>query len=308
MSLTLTAADLTERSDALGTLTPSAKLAVFGDPIAQSKSPIFQNAALQATGIDAQYIRVHVKPDELGPALRALPAAGFLGVNLTLPHKTAAMGWMDEIDPAARAIGAVNTVSVSEEGKLTGFNTDGPGFVRAIRDEFFTDVRDLRILVLGAGGGAGRAIATQCAIEGCERLVLVNRTVEKARHFADELAPYFRSDRLLGPMDRLVAIPHETTAIRNQLEHIDLVVNATSVGMRRSDPPVLPQSLLTPNLMVYDAIYAGGTTRLIEDAIQAGARAANGLSMLLHQGAIAFEIWFNHPAPLAAMRDALQAA
>lgn len=303
-STVFAAADIRD-GGAFSSLVPPARLAVLGDPIVQSKSPAFQNAALRASGIDAQYIRIHVTPDELGASLRALPGAGFLGANLTYPHKTAVLASLDALDPAARAIGAVNTVAV-EGGKLTGFNTDGAGFVRAIRDEFFVDVRDLRVMVLGAGGGAGRAIAVQCAIEGCERLVLVNRSVEKANLLAQELAPYFRSDRLVGPAERLVAIPHEGSALRAELEHVDLLVNATSIGMKRSDPALVPQAHLTPNLMVYDAVYADGKTRLVEDAEQAGARARNGLSMLLHQGALAFEIWFNRPAPLAAMRAALQ--
>ena len=301
------AADLIEGGAMFAALTPPARLAVFGDPVEQSKSPAFQNAALRAASIDAQYIRLHIAPDELAASLKALSGAGFVGANLTHPHKTASFAAMDDLDPAAKAIGAVNTVAV-ENGRLSGFNTDGAGFVRAIREEFFVDVRDLRVMVLGAGGGAGRAIAVQCAIEGCERLVLVNRSIEKTTALAAELASHFRSDRLEGPADRLVAIPHEMSALRAQLAHVDLVVNATTLGMKRSDPPALQQAWLTPNLMVYDTVYAGGKTRLVEDAEQAGARAANGLSMLLHQGALAFEIWFNRPAPLAVMRAALQSA
>jgi shikimate dehydrogenase len=193
-------------------------------------------------------------------------------------------------------------------GRLLGFNTDGPGFVRAIREEFSADVRDLRIMLLGAGGGAGRAIAVQCAMENCERLVLVNRTVEKAAALARELAPFFNSDRLVGPIDRLAAIPHEIPAIRAQLEHVDLVVNASTIGMKHSDPALIPPSLLTANLMVYDAVYSAGKTRLVMDAESSGARAAGGLSMLLHQGAMSFEIWFNRAAPLAVMRAALKSA
>jgi shikimate dehydrogenase len=307
MNEVFTAADLIDGSTTFSALSPAARLAVFGDPVAHSKSPNFQNAALRASNIDAQYIRLHIKPEELDAALRALPKAGFLGANLTHPHKTAALTSLDTIDPSAKAIGAVNTVSIDGE-KLTGFNTDGAGFVRAIRDEFSVDVRDLRVMILGAGGGSGRSIAVQCALEGCERLVLVNRTVEKASALASELATYFKSDRLVGPVERLDAIPHENSALRAQLENIDLLVNATSVGMKNSDPALIPQGLLTANLMVYDAIYAGGKTRLVADAELAGARASNGLSMLLHQGALSFEIWFNRPAPLAVMRAALQAA
>ena len=307
MSQLYTAADLLNGGSALHALTPPARLSVFGDPVAHSKSPAFHNAALRAAGIDAQYVKIHVTPEEFPAALGALPAAGFIGTNVTIPHKAAALAAVDQADDYARASGAVNTVVVEGE-RLLGFNTDGPGFVRAIRESFLADVRDLRVMILGAGGGAGRAIAVQCAIERCERLVLVNRTVEKARELAKELAPRMHSDRLLGPAERLVAIPHETAALAAEMAHIDLVVNATSIGMKRSDPPLLPQSLLTPSLMVYDAIYSSGKTRLVEDAEQAGARAANGLSMLLHQGALSFEIWFNRPAPLDAMRAALLAA
>lgn len=305
MSEVFSAADLLAGS--WPALTPPARLAVFGDPVAHSKSPAFHNAALQAAGIDAQYVRIHVRPEELSGALRALPKAGFLGTNVTIPHKAGALAAMDEADDYARKAGAVNTVVVDGE-HLIGFNTDGPGLLRAIREEFSVDLRDLRVLILGAGGGAGRAIAVRCAMERCERLVLVNRTFEKAQALADELTPFFRSDRLVGPVQRIQAIPHDFDHLRQQLDQADLVINASSVGMKRTDPSLIPGELLTANLLVYDTVYAAGKTRLIEDAEAAGARAAGGLSMLLHQGALAFEIWFNQTAPLEAMRAALKAA
>lgn len=298
------AADLADGGRVFRELTPPARLGVFGDPVAHSRSPGFHNAALQATGVSAQYVKIHATPDAFPAALRALPGADFLGANVTIPHKAAALAGVDRADDYARRSGAVNTLVVEGE-KLAGYNTDGPGLVRAVREEFSVDLRDLRVMLLGAGGGAGRAIAVQCAIEGCERLVLVNRTVEKAAALAKELAADFRSDRLVGPIDRLAAIPHELSALREQLSATDLVINATSLGMKRSDPPLIPAALLTANLMVYDTVYAAGDSRLIEEARAAGCRAANGLSMLLHQGALSFEIWFNRPAPLEAMRAAL---
>ena len=288
-------------------LDPPARLSVFGNPVSHSRSPLFQNAALRACEISAQYVKIHVLPDELPAALRALPAAGFLGTNITIPHKAMTLANVDEAEDYARKSGAVNTVVVEGE-KLVGFNTDGPGLLRALREEFYVDLRDLRVMLLGAGGGAGRSIAMQCALESCERLVLVNRTFEKAQILAQELSSYFRSDRLVGPAERLEAIPHEERALREQLAKTDLVINATSIGMKRTDPRLVPAGLLTPNLMVYDTVYATGKTRLIEDAEAAGARAANGLSMLLHQGALAFEIWFGRAAPLEVMRGALKAA
>ena len=301
------ASQLLSGADVFRSLEPPARLAVFGDPIAHSKSPLFQNAALRSCGLPIQYVKIHVRSEELSDTLKALPAAGFLGANVTIPHKAGALAAVDEADDYARKSGAVNTVVVEGE-RLIGFNTDGPGLLRALREEFYIDLRDLRVLLLGAGGGAGRAIAVQCAFESCERLVLVNRTFEKARKLAAELSPYFRSDRLVGPAERIEAIPFDERALREQLAKTDLVINATSVGMRRTDPRLIPAGLLTANLMVYDTVYAAGKSRLIEDAEAAGARATNGLSMLLHQGALSFEIWFSRAAPLEVMRAALKAA
>jgi shikimate dehydrogenase len=301
------ASQLISGAEVFGSLEPPARLSVFGDPVAHSKSPVLQNAALRSCGLSIQYVKIHARPEELAAALKALPAAGFLGTNVTIPHKAGALAVVDEADDYARKSGAVNTIVVEGE-RLIGFNTDGPGLLRALREEFYVDLRDLRVLLLGAGGGAGRAIAVQCAFESCERLVLVNRTFEKAKSLAQELSPYFRSDRLVGPAERLEAIPFEERALRDQLAKTDLIINATSVGMRRTDPPLIPAGLLTPNLMVYDTVYAAGKSRLIEQAEAAGARAAHGLSMLLHQGALSFEIWFGRAAPLEVMRAALKSA
>ena len=162
-------------------------------------------------------------------------------------------------------------------------------------------------MVLGAGGGAGRAIAMQCGIENCERLVLVNRTHEKARELAGEMERFFQGPRVTGPNARLETAPWEEAALKAQLETTDLVINCTSVGMRRSDPSPLPSAIIQPHLMIYDTIYTASRTKLMLAADEAGARSANGLSMLLHQGALSFEIWFDRPAPLAEMRAALLA-
>jgi shikimate dehydrogenase len=188
---------------------------------------------------------------------------------------------------------------------MSGLNTDGPGFSRAIREEFSVDLRDLRVLLLGAGGGAGRAVALQCASEHCERLVLVNRTFEKAKDLADELRPLFQKARVFGPVARLEAIDWNDAALRFQIANTDLVVNATALGLKHFDESVLPASLLAPHLLVYDTIYEPARTRLLAAAADAGARGADGLSMLLHQGALSFEHWFDREAPLGVMRAAL---
>jgi shikimate dehydrogenase len=250
-----------------------------------------------------RYASFEVHSSELQPALERLRQLDFVGVNLTVPHKIAALDLIDEVDETTRQAGAVNTIKI-ENGKLRGFNTDGKGFSRAIREEFSVDLRDLRVLVLGAGGAA-RAIALQCAKENCERLVIANRDFEKAKQLADELRPFFAGPRVLGPVARLQAIALDEAALRFQIANIDLVVNATALGLSRGDPPLIPARLLAPHLMVYDTIYSAGQTALFSAAIEAGARAANGLSMLLHQGALAFEIWFDRAAPLDVMRKAL---
>jgi shikimate dehydrogenase len=298
-----TLADLKDWQKAKRNVDPPIRLGVAGAPVEQSLSPQMQNAALQACKIEMQYARFHISPDELEEAMRIFTELDFVGVNLTLPHKIPAAGYLQELDETARRIRAVNGITISE-GKMRGFNTDGLGFARAIREEFSVDLRDLRVLVLGAGGAA-RAIALQCARENCERLVVANRTFEKAKTLTDELRAFFAGPRVLGPVPRLQPIAWEEAAMRPQVANLDLIVNATPLGLKRTDLSPLPSLLLAPHLMVYDTVYSNHRTPLISAAVEAGARAANGLSMLLHQGALAFEIWFGRDAPIDAMRSAL---
>ena len=283
---------------------PPIRVGVFGDPVEHSLSPQMQNAALKHCKIDMQYARFHILPNELGDAIQLIRKLEFVGVNLTVPHKIAAFALVDDVDQGARRIGAVNTVKI-DNGKLRGFNTDGRGFSRAIREEFSVDLRDMRVLVLGAGG-AGRAIALQCAKENCERLVIANRTFEKAKKLADDLRDFFVGPKVFGPVPRLQAIPWEEAAIRFQVANVDLIVNATPIGLNRSDASPIPARLLAPHVMIYDTIYSDKRTPFVAAAIEAGARAANGLSMLLYQGVLAFEIWFEREAPIDVMRKALR--
>jgi shikimate dehydrogenase len=283
---------------------PPIRLGVLGDPVAHSLSPEMQNAALRACEIAAQYARFHIRPNELTSALRFLRNLDFAGVNLTVPHKIAGFGQIDEADESASRIGAVNTIRVRDK-KLVGSNTDGEGFLRAVRSEFSVDLRDLRVLIIGAGGGTGRAIAWQCALENCERLVLVNRSLEKANALAEHLRSFFMEARVLGPAARLEAVAWEEPLMRMQLADIDLIVNATPLGMNPSDPAPIPGRLIAPHHMLFDCIYGPSKTALLRAAEQAGARSANGISMLLHQGALSFSIWFDREPPIEAMRKAL---
>ena len=299
-----TLADLENWDDVASDIDPPIRLGVFGDPVAHSLSPDMQNAALRACEINAQYARFHIRPNELRSALRFLRNLDFVGVNLTVPHKIAGFGQIDESDEFASRAGSVNTIRLRDK-KLVGSNTDGEGFLRAIRAEFSVDVRDLRVMIIGAGGGTGRSIAWQCALENCERLVLVNRTLEKANAIRERLRPFFMEPRVLGPAARLEAIAWEESAIRMQLADTDLIVNATPLGMNSSDPAPVPARLLAPHHMVFDCVYGPSKTALLRAAEQAGARSANGISMLLHQGALSFSIWFGGDPPIEAMRKAL---
>ena len=304
---TFTLEDLRARAEGRGPIPAEVGLAVLGHPVEHSLSPAMQNAALEALGSKLRYAKIDCPPEQLAEAIDLARKAGFTGLNLTIPHKFEALNLCNELDDTARQLGAVNTL-LFDGSRIVGFNTDGPGLVRAIREVFAFDLRDLRVMVLGAGGGAGSAAALQCALESCPRLVLVNRTEGKAHDIAAQAKKLLHTDRLEGPDDPVTVIPLEESALREQLGRTDLVINATSLGMKRTDPRLVPAALLTPDLMVYDMIYRPAVTRLLEDAQNANARTANGLSLLLHQGALSLEIWLNRPAPVDVMRSALQKA
>ena len=299
-----TLADLERWSEITREIDPPIRLGVFGDPVAHSLSPQMHNAALRAFEINMQYARFHIRPNELRSAVRFLRELDFVGINLTVPHKITGLAQIDAAEKSAARCGAANTVCLHDK-KLVGSNTDAEGFSRAVRREFSIDLRDLRVMILGAGGGTGHAIAWQCALENCERLVLVNRTPAKANAIVERLRRFFAEARVLGPVARLEAVRWDETAIRAQLADVDLIVNATPLGMSPSDSAPIPARLLAPHHMVFDCVYRPSKTALLRAADEAGARGANGLSMLLHQGALSFSLWFNREAPIEVMRSAI---
>ena len=186
-----TLADLERWGEITRDVDPPIRLGVFGDPVAHSLSPQMQNAALRAFEINMQYARFHIRANELRSALRFIRELDFVGINLTVPHKIAGLTQIDVADESASRCGAVNTLRLHED-KLIGANTDAEGFSRAIRSEFSIDLRDLRVMVLGAGGGTGHAIAWQCALENCERLVLANRHSDENRRSYRSVATFLR--------------------------------------------------------------------------------------------------------------------
>lgn len=274
-----------------------ARLAVLGWPVAHSASPRMHQPALDANGIDARYIRLEVEPGQIPEAFSRMQALGFIGCNVTVPHKLDALDTCTEVHPDARALGAVNTVRFDGDA-IRGYNTDGPGFARAIEDDFGVKLGTLKVFIAGAGGGAGQAIATQCIRMGVAKLVLANRSVEKLGPLASRL-----KDMHTGA--DIIPISFDDITLEAQALGCDLIVNTSSLGLKAGDPPILTKTCLRPSHLVYDTIYQPPVTPLLAMATEHGCRTSNGLSMLLHQGALAFQHWFPHTDPLPVMRAAL---
>ena len=291
-------------------VTASTRLAaVWGAPIRHSASPAMHNAAFAVLGLDWRYLACEVEPERLSVALEGARVMGFCGVNLTVPHKRLALEMMDELDASAEAWGAVNTVVFEAENaegvwtpvgllrkiqgpvRMRGYNTDADAIVRSLREDLHIEPRGARVLLLGAGG-AGRAAALRLADEGVATLWLQNRTESKAVELAAEIAERFPA------VDVRTGLPDSD---------VEFILNATSSGLKPEDP--IPLDLEAYPVAradaVYDMIYRPAETPLLKAARTAGCRTANGLGMLLYQGAAAFELWTHRSAPIDAMRAAL---
>lgn len=272
-------------------------VALMGCPVEHSLSPLMQNAAFAAAGLDLVYLAFAVTPSGLPAALAGLKALGFRGANVTVPHKEAVIKYLDAVEPTAARIGAVNTI-VNEGGRLTGYNTDASGFLRSLQEAGF-DPAGKKAVILGAGGAA-RAVAFALAGAGCTGLTIANRTLERAGHLAAALAG-------LSVLVKACALEEEE--LRPRVEEADLVVNATSAGMAPMEGAVpLPAAWLHAGQWVYDLVYNPLETRFLRDARQRGCRAISGLGMLLYQGAAAFTLWTGKPAPVEVMGEALRKA
>lgn len=280
------------------TITGKTKLCgVIGDPIEHTMSPLIQNAAFQAFGLDFVYVAFRVKNADLDKAVDGMRAMNIVGLNVTVPHKVAVIPFLDKLDPLAEKIGAVNTI-VNHDGILTGYNTDALGFLQPLFERGI-GLKDKNVVILGAGGAA-RGISFVLAQEGA-RLVIFNRTLEKAEELCDNIAQYFAvKARALEPNDE---------DLRRELPWADILVNTTSVGMvPRTDEAPIDNKLLSSKLIVYDIVYNPLKTRLLAEAESAGAQTIGGLEMLVWQGALAFEKWTGYKAPVGLMKEELAKA
>lgn len=275
--------------------TKTAVFGVFGDPVGHSKSPLMLNRAFRAAGLNGAYAAFHILPGTLKAAVEGIRALGFRGVNVTIPHKVEVMEYLDRIDEAAKAIGAVNTI-VNDNGVLTGYNTDGIGYVRSLKEETGVNLAGKKALLLGAGGAA-RGIVYALAKEGVDSIVIANRTEKRARDLAKDMSVYVKTEGI------------GQDAIKDVMDGTQLVINTTAAGMHPNvDELPMDPSLLRPGLLVSDLVYNPRITAFLKRAEEAGAQIHGGLGMFIYQGAYAFEYWTGRPAPVEAMRAAVEEA
>lgn len=275
---------------------------IIGWPVAHSISPLMQNRAFLEVGLTnwcyvpmpvSKYPYIRVKEAVLG--LRAL---GFQGANVTVPYKEAVLPYLERLSETAKAIGAVNTIAIDSEGRLVGHNTDGQGFVRDLAEHGIYP-RDVSVLLLGAGGSA-RAITYALLSHGLKRITILNRTKTKA----DDIANAFRGSF----KDAVIETGPLTKDHIKQSPHADLIINTTSVGLKDGDHemPWDENIHFSREQIVYDIIYNPKMTTFLQHANNDGAKTINGLGMLIHQGALAFEIWTKKTAPIAVMKEAAE--
>lgn len=272
--------------------------AVLGHPVSHSLSPVMQNAAFEAMGLDAVYLAFDVTTESLMATLASLRQLGFGGVNLTIPLKEAAREELQLLHESARRAGAVNCVAFTAEG-MRGYNTDGDGLLRALAELGVESLHKQSVAVLGSGGAA-RGVAIACAHAGAARLAVVARNEKRAQRLAEDL-------RGVGAGTEAVAVV-EAAAQAAAVRAADLVVQCTPVGLRAGEPPLFGAEAFRDGQVLIDTIYVVPETPLMAAARQSGARVANGLGMLLHQGALSLEIWTGASAPVEAMRAALRKA
>jgi len=273
-------------------------LGIFGDPVAHSLSPLMQNAALQQAGIDAVFVPFHVRPEHLAAAVASIRSLDLWGVNVTVPHKERVGTLLDEVDPEARLIGAVNTI-VNREGILVGFNTDGIGLLRSLEEDLQFAPAGRRVLLLGAGG-ACRAAVVALARAGVVWIGIANRTRSRAEALVAEFTPALSGTTL-------AAFGLDATELAALLPRVDLLLNTSSAGLKGEGFADFPWASLAPEVPVYDMVYGKGGTPLLHAARARGHRTADGLGMLAGQGEEAFFLWTGRRPPFGVMKGRLLA-
>ncbi|GGC81126.1 shikimate dehydrogenase [Enterococcus wangshanyuanii] len=275
--------------------------ALFATPARHSVSPMIHNTAFQALGIDAVYLAFDVGTSNLERAIASIKDLDMLGVNLSMPNKILAVDYMDELSESARLIGAINTIK-NDKGRLIGHNTDGIGFLKSLNDMDVTII-DQKMTILGAGGAAA-AIIAQAALDGVNEIAVYNRkssSYEKAKVKLKTIAEKTGCNISLNDLA-------DEQALAKDIEESVLLLNTTSVGMKPLEEatPIQDFSVIRSDLAVYDAIYTPRETEFLKQARIRGAQTANGLGMLLYQGAEAFEIWTGQELPIEIVKPIIE--
>lgn len=275
--------------------------ALFATPIRHSVSPMIHNTAFQALNIDAVYLAFEVGTEGLEQAVASIRNLDMIGANLSMPNKILAVEFMDELSEAARLIGAVNTIT-NENGKLTGHNTDGTGFMRSLKD-IEVDIIGKKMTIIGAGGAA-TAIIVQAALDGVKEITVYNRKDEFYEKIKEKLAFISNNTDCLISLNDLA---DEQTLAKDVAES-SLLLNATGVGMKplENQTPIQDFSIIRPDLAVCDVIYTPKETEFLKQARLRGAKTNNGLGMLLYQGAAAFEKWTGQEMPIDIVKPIIE--
>ncbi len=267
----------------------------FGCPIDENPTGVMEEAAFRAMSLDYRYLTVKVNAGDLKAAIEGVKAFQMKGINLTIPHKVEVLKYLDELSPAAKIIGAVNTV-INREGKLYGENTDGKGFLQSLENEGVSPLGK-SIAVIGAGGAA-RAVAVECALAGAVKVMIINRDETRGKELADLLKSRTEAEAQFIPFLQGVDIPEGT----------DILVNATSIGLYPDcdKKPEINYDTITSKMAVADVVFNDPNTRFLAEAGKRGAKTINGLGMLVNQGALNFELWTGVKAPVDVMERTLK--
>jgi len=269
---------------------------IFGDPVAHSLSPLMHNAAFDHYAIDAVYVPFHVTADTLGSAVASLKALDIKGVNITIPHKEAIIPLLDQVDPLAKQIGAVNTV-VNNNGRLLGYNTDSSGFMRAATSDLGFSPQGKKVLLLGAGGACRAAVQALLAAE-VEQIAVANRNLHRAADLINTVATNTTKQQL-------VAVSYQSAEFLSTVATADLLVNTTSVGLHGESLNFLPLENIKGSALIFDMVYSKAGTALVQAARLRGLPSVDGLSLLAAQGEDAFFIWTGERLPHGFMRKQL---
>ena len=268
---------------------------VFGDPVDGKPTGVMEEAAFAACGLNYRYLTLKVTREDLPDAMKSIHALHMKGMNLTMPHKIDVLPYLDDLSPAARIIGAVNTIVV-KDGRLFGENTDGKGFVQALKNSGESP-ENKRIVILGAGGAA-KAIAVECALAGAASVTICNRTHKRAEELSEVITSNTNAESSAVLLTTGMSVPEDT----------DILINATSIGLHPDSDrkPDINYDSITASMVVTDVVFNPAETLFLKEAAKRGAKTITGLGMLACQGALNFTLWTGVDAPLDVMEETLR--